>query len=69
MPANEKLEEYRACTASEVILADHQRLVMAAHAAECELGPCPDSVIDPKAYKAYEKVHHDLTLKIMGRLI
>jgi hypothetical protein len=39
--ASPKLEEYRATSAHDIMVADWQRISQAGRLAECELGPMP----------------------------
>jgi hypothetical protein len=51
----------------QCILADHQRLVQAGHLAECQLGPPPDHISQPAAFKEYNRKYIDLAEEILRR--
>jgi hypothetical protein len=52
----------------QVIVADRQRLAQAGHLAECQLGPPPDYITCPAAFKAYNQAYIELADKILARL-
>lgn len=61
-------DEERKAQEAEVVKADWERTVWSGWAAECELGPFPDPIRDPKGFKVYVRAYNKLAMTIFKRL-